>query len=957
MSTMNNDTGTEAEMSLPLPSPGGKENIVVLNGGGNGIAASTASITVYDPVTEGSGDASVDNLLAGTKWGVGLGTGLGLTASFSIAGSVYNYSAGAFMQPLSPAQIAAARMAMASVSAVAGIIFTEVTDSPAQAGDIRWAQSTDVTNATAYAYYPSTAGMGSDIWFGPNYSDFKNPVVGRYGYFTFIHELGHALGLAHPHDGTVPPEADEDHLKYSIMSYRDYAGDSNGFYDSSWFPTTLMLNDIAALQFLYGANTAWHTGDDTYSWDAAAIVYETIWDAGGSDTIDASSQAQAVRIDLNSGAWSEIGAAHWNGQASVRDTLAIAYGAVIENAIGSAFGDFLTGNAAANTLNGGLGNDALYGGDGDDYLNGEGGSDTIHGGNGSDHLSGGLNDGADHMYGEDGNDYYMIYDTSDIVVESNPDAVTGGVDEAYINVDYTLPDHVENLFLGTGSNGSPLRGIGNALDNVIHVPYNPDNIVDGAAGNDTLSHQHFLGSKFMTPADVGIVLDLSTTDASGYATSRMFSSLQFKDLVRNFENVTGTNFSDTLTGNAGNNVLTGLVGNDSLSGGLGNDTLDGGAGDDTLTGSSGADWLTGGEGNDVFFVSDATHSPNTSAREVIIDFTQAEDRIDLSGLLGATDLKWGNATAIANGIWFASVGTGTFLYADTGGDAVADMGIELRNTPGLTMTIGDFIGVKENAAPAFTSGAAFITPENTTAVATISATDADGDTLAWSIDGGADAAFFDLNSMTGELSFKIAPNFEAPKDAGADNVYDISLRVSDGTLSSTKDLAVTVTNVNEFKPVIQSAPTFTVAENTRHVTTISATDGDGTAPSYYLISNDDAVLFEIDRNTGDLNFKNAPDFEIPLDAGGNNIYSLEVLAVDGLRYAIKKIDVAVSDVHEPGLGMGLLEAFANDTSVHAPAASGPNAQESAGSVDAGTLNVATLVGVATILEPTGFASI
>jgi Ca2+-binding RTX toxin-like protein len=86
--------------------------------------------------------------------------------------------------------------------------------------------------------------------------------------------------------------------------------------------------------------------------------------------------------------------------------------------------------------------------------------------------------------------------------------------------------------------------------------------------------------------------------------------------------------------------------------------------------------------------------------------------------------------------------------------------------------------------------------ENTTAVTTVTATDADlGDTLTYAISGGADAALFDIDTATGALSFKVAPNFEAPTDAGANNVYDVEVEVSDGALSDTQAIAVTVTDV------------------------------------------------------------------------------------------------------------------------------------------------------------------
>ena len=91
--------------------------------------------------------------------------------------------------------------------------------------------------------------------------------------------------------------------------------------------------------------------------------------------------------------------------------------------------------------------------------------------------------------------------------------------------------------------------------------------------------------------------------------------------------------------------------------------------------------------------------------------------------------------------------------------------------------------------------AAINVAENTTAVTTVTATDADlpAQTLTYSIVGGADAAQFTINASTGALSFVAAPDFEAPTDAGANNVYDVIVQVSDGTLTDTQAIAVTVT--------------------------------------------------------------------------------------------------------------------------------------------------------------------
>jgi serralysin len=263
---------------------------------------------------------------------------------------------------------------MNALSAICNLTFTEVADTAVGAGDIRWTLSLSETLPTAHAYFPSSGAWGGDIWFGPSDS-YTVPVVGGYSYYTFIHELGHAVGLDHPHDGSPVPIVGEDQLKYSVMSYKDHAGDANDGVGSSYFPTTFMLNDIAALQYLYGINGTTNQGDTVYTWTTGSEVYETLWDTGGNDTIDASSQTLSVTLNLNGGTWSTLGTSYSNEQSQVRDGLGIAFdvvsGAVdsrIENAIGTAQADTLIGNAVANRLTGGLGADTLTGGAGADVF-------------------------------------------------------------------------------------------------------------------------------------------------------------------------------------------------------------------------------------------------------------------------------------------------------------------------------------------------------------------------------------------------------------------------------------------------------------------------------------------------------------------------------------------------------------------------------------------------------------
>lgn len=374
---------------------------------GNGITSYVVSSTLFTPasVSPGTHSQSIKNLLSGNKWGGDIGSGVSLTYSFTDYASTFNYAAAGMseLKLMTQTQQLAAQNAMQAWADVANITFSQVSESTTLAGDIRWSATTSWDIATMNAIVdPNTASHG-DIWIGANYGGYNDAQKGSYSYDTYLHEMGHVLGLNHPSDSTLLPVAGEDQLKYSLMSYRSFNGDStSGTYGNTFFPTTPMINDIAAIQYLYGANTAYHAGNNTYSWSDGEKIFETIWDAGGIDTIDASNQSDAVKIYLTPGKWSTIGGTFWNGQQYVHDCLTIAYGALIENAAGSKGNDTIEGNGANNTLIGNAGNDFLSGLAGNDILLGGLGNDTLAGGANNDRLFGGA--GNDKLFGSIGND-------------------------------------------------------------------------------------------------------------------------------------------------------------------------------------------------------------------------------------------------------------------------------------------------------------------------------------------------------------------------------------------------------------------------------------------------------------------------------------------------------------------------------------------------------------------------
>ncbi|RWB91916.1 MAG: hypothetical protein EOQ57_36070, partial [Mesorhizobium sp.] len=102
---------------------------------------------------------------------------------------------------------------------------------------------------------------------------------------------------------------------------------------------------------------------------------------------------------------------------------------------------------------------------------------------------------------------------------------------------------------------------------------------------------------------------------------------------------------------------------------------------------------------------------------------------------------------------------------------------------------------------------------------------------------------------TGEVTFKAAPNFEAPADADGNNVYDLVVTASDGTLSTDRSVAITVTNVNDNAPVFSSGTTASFAENGTGVAyDANATDADNLGALTYALSGTDAALFDINAS-------------------------------------------------------------------------------------------------------------
>jgi len=344
---------------------------------------------------------------------------------------------------------------------------------------------------------------------------------------------------------------------------------------------------------------------------------------------------------------------------------AIAYDAIIENAIGSSSNDTIYGNTATNVLRGARGNDYLSGSGGNDYLYGNSGKDTLGGGSRNDYLNGGtgndlmygstgqdtliggagsdyLNGGSgnDQMYGGTGNDRFVVNSTGDVVTEYT----NQGIDRVSSSISYRLGNNLENLTL----TGTAYYGYGNSLNNSIsgHSSNNylwgssGNDYLYGNAGNDTLGggsgndylnggtgNDQMYGStgndRFVVNSTGDVV-----TEYTNQGIDRVYSSISYR-LGNNLENLTlmgtayygyGNSLNNSISGNSSNNYLWGSSGNDYLYGNAGNDTLSGGSGNDYLSGGTGNDQMYGGTGNDRFVVD--------STGDVVTEYTnQGIDRV------------------------------------------------------------------------------------------------------------------------------------------------------------------------------------------------------------------------------------------------------------------------------------------------------------------------------------------
>ena len=455
-------------------------------------------------------------------------------------------------------------------------------------------------------------------------------------YYTHLHELGHALGLLHPHY----PGYDNPYQSRlaTVLSYTSLNKALNIETGNHGLYTT-QIADILAMHTLYGKPESASAGNTVYGVNADTGTYMdkiydemtdsnritgfiTIYDTEGFDTIDFSTDTSNQNVNLNpqwvSFTYSGEGVG-WHNDTQFRyktsyyNTLTIGPDTIIEKYIAGSGNDHVVGNIADNVLEGNGGDDILNGGPGDDTLHGGPGSDTFIVGQGidtvldfssEDRLLIDTDNYSPNLIEYNNQNKALLYNgnhiatlegfnagTEDIkgLIDTTLDVLT---DDTNTTI-HSIIDGTENNDTLTGRpyyndrlNGGPGNDTLNGLEG--------DDILEGGPGADSLNGGPGKDTAFYGNSPTGVLARLHDSravkggDAEG-------------DTLRGIEHLTGSDYNDTLAGDGGDNILTGGDGNDDIYGGPagGDDKMYGGNGDDRLFGGQGDDSLTGGAGNDL----------------------------------------------------------------------------------------------------------------------------------------------------------------------------------------------------------------------------------------------------------------------------------------------------------------------------------------------------------------------
>lgn len=392
------------------------------------------------------------------------------------------------------------------------------------------------------------------------------------------------------------------------------------------------------------AGTLGLAGSDTITGGAGNDVIsggsgnDSLVGGGGFNTLDYSQSATGVRVSLAQSTQS--------GGDAQGDTISgfngiIGSAAGNDSLTGATGNDELQGLGGNDVLKGGAGNDRLFGGTGIDDLGGEDGNDVLVGGADRDTLRGDLGD--DTAYGGDGTDYMLGAEGNDVLVGgSGTDTFYGGDGNDLLSGeddgDLMNGDAGDDSVYGGAGVDTIAGGVGNdalfgGADNDTVRGEAGDDTVSGGGGNDSLDGGDGIDVIDGSAALGRLRIDLGSNRLTGDAAAGVGT-----DTITNFEDATGSAFSDVVLGNAFANTLRGNGGDDTLDGAAGNDELIGGTGNDVLIGGSGSDRLDGGAGSDTYWFSFASGSADV---DTLVDSGTATGDRDVLNVFGiaASDVR------------------------------------------------------------------------------------------------------------------------------------------------------------------------------------------------------------------------------------------------------------------------------------------------------------------------------
>ncbi|PCI63652.1 MAG: hypothetical protein COB37_04280 [Kordiimonadales bacterium] len=608
------------------------------------------------------------------------------------------------------------RAGVEAISSFANVVFTEVDDDANGFGVIRLSRSTAIEGVAAgVARLPGDSTNSSDIFISEASSSasFRNFVV--------LHELGHALGLRHADESDIFP-AEFVGLEFSVLASTNIRSTFfAGTTAVDFHPTTFGYLDILAFRAIFGENDTANTEDNTYVFDLNERYFETIFDLGGTDTIQIIGSGQSLTIDLSAdaealnGRFIDVGTTvNYFGSGSFigsrTETVFISPETVIENILLSDGDDTAIANDAENLLDGGdgndtlralAGNDRLFGRDGNDVLRGGTGADFISGGLGNDTASGGAGDdqifagpgdlGDDILVGGAGNDLIGGGAGNDLIIGGGLRATINGLED----ISSTLSDGGSDILFGgsgddvlitgsfddTNGNGSFDAGEADQSSADANIAYagSGNDQVFGAAGADELG-----GGTGDDTIDAGAGNDTiygGRNDDADAGTNDSISGGDGDDLIF------ASGGADSIDGGAGNDVIFGGSQDDTINGGAGNDEIfnsagddlvSGGSGDDTLRGNAGNDILTGDSGNDLFFFRAG------DGNDHVTDFSVTDDTLELS--LTTTDFT--DAASVQAAASNAIIDSQSGVLIDTGGgDTVFLVGLTVNDLAAATLIL------------------------------------------------------------------------------------------------------------------------------------------------------------------------------------------------------------------------------------------------------------------------------